>query len=162
MLRCSARRAAACFHRTPPGGHAPGQKGGGLAQALVGRIVVFHLVVVPDHAPVALGVGGLQQRIAFVQRIAVAVVLQGAGRAQRLGTGQAFGLGGLGVLVDVVAQKQHQVRLVLHHGTPGGVVAVLPALAGGKGQAQPLHRRTGCWRGAAAPVVLVASPCMKR
>jgi len=35
------------------------------------------------------------------------------------------------VLVDVVAEKQHQVRVVGRGVAPGGIIAVLVALAGG-------------------------------
>ena len=73
--------------------------------------------------------GGLQGRVAFVQRIAVAEVGQGAGVPQRVHAGQARGGWWRCVFVDVVAQEQHQVGLVSAQVAPRGVVAVLPALA---------------------------------
>ena len=64
--------------------HALGDKGLDLAYAIVAHIVVFHLVIVPGDEPGAVRMHGLQVRIAFVQRIAVAVVLQADGMGERL------------------------------------------------------------------------------
>ncbi len=133
-----------------PGNHAPGQEAPGIALALVAGVVVLHLMVVPAHGPVAHGVRCLQQRVALVQGVAVPVILQALRGPQVVGAGQAQRHGGRGVLVDVVAQEEHQVRRVLHHLAPGRVVAVLPALAGGIGQAQPLGQAAGRGRRAAA------------
>ncbi len=117
--------------------------------ALVACIVVRHLVVVPGAEPGCAGVHGLQVRVALVQGVALAVVVQGlAGAAGVL----ALGLAVLAraVLIDVVAQEEHQVQLLLGHVAPGGVEAVVIALAGGDGEAQG-GRCVGCRRGARAP-----------
>jgi hypothetical protein len=126
----------------------------------MGYIVVFNLVIVPDDGPVARGMGGLQMSIAFVQRIAVAVVLQGLGGTQRLRTRQSIGLGRLRIFIDVVAEKQHQIGRGLRGIGPGAVEATLPALAGGYGQAQLIGSGAGAVRQRA--VVLKASPQRKR
>lgn len=136
-------------------GHALGGKGLGLAHAIVAHIVVFDLVVVPGHEPGAVGMHGLQIRIALVQRIAVAVILQCCGMHKRLQPREmaAFLLGrrcGRGIFVDVIAEKDHQVGIVLAGMAPGGVVAMFPALAGGIDQAQLRHRSTGSRRSAGA------------
>ena len=154
-MRCPGARQRAgaqrhVFVEGLPGGHATGQETRGIALALVARVVVLHLMVVPAHGPVAQGVRGLQQRVALVQGVAVAVVLQGLRGAQVVRAGQAQRHGGRGVFVDVVAQEDHQVRRVLHHLAPGRVVAMLPALAGGIGQTQALRQAAGGGRRAAA------------
>ncbi|MNS99671.1 hypothetical protein D3C72_1340790 [compost metagenome] len=123
-------------------------------------VVVFHLVVVPGHDPGAVGVHRLQVRVAFVQRVAVAVVLQAAWVGQRLQARQlgeqclGFCVGGVGlggcIFVDVVAQKDHQVRIVRSRMAPGSVVAVLPALARGKHEPHALHGCAIGWGGACA------------
>ena len=79
--------------------------------------------------------GGLQGGVALVQRVAVAEVGQGAGMPQRVHAGQARGVGRRCVFVDIVAQKEHQVGLVGAQVAPRSVVAMFPALAGGKGDA---------------------------
>lgn len=99
-------------------------------------IVVLHLVVVPRHGPGTGRVGGLQGRVALVQRVAVTVVGQRGGQAQAVRARQAVGTPGARVFVDVVAQEQHQVRLVGHHMAPGRIVAMFPTLARRKGEAQ--------------------------
>ena len=94
--------------------------------------------------------GGLQMSIAFVQRIAVAVVLQGLGGTQRLRTRQSIGLGRLRIFIDVVAEKQHQIGRGLRGIGPGTVEAMFPALAGGHGQTQLAYICSGHRGGTAA------------
>ena len=132
-----------------PGGGAPCKKVSAIPAPILACIVIFYFVVIPDDGPVAGRMGGLEMGIAFVQRIAVAVVLQGLGGAQWLGPGQSLGFGGLGVFIDVVAQKQHQIGRSLRRIGPGGVKAMLPALTGRHGHAQ-LLRPCLCSRGRAA------------
>ena len=120
-----------------PGCSALGQEGRGIGLCIRAPcIVVLHFVVVPGHGPGAGGVGGLQCRVALVQGVAVAVVGQRGRITQCVGAGQALGVFGRGVFVDVVAQKQHQVGLVVADMAPGGVVAMLPPLARRKRHAQ--------------------------
>ena len=101
----------------------------GVTQAVVAGVVVLHLMVVPGHHPGRAGMGGLQVGIALVEGVARAVVGQVLRQRQVVHARQAAGVFGAGVLVDVVTQEQHQIRLVGAGVAPGGVVTVLPALA---------------------------------
>ena len=85
-----------------------------------------------------------------MQGVAVAVVGQRGGVTQGVGTCQAVGVFGRGVFVDVVAQKQHQVGLVVADMAPGGVVAMLPPLARRKRHAQTPRQRMQGGRSAGA------------
>ena len=124
----------------------------GRALAEEAGVVVLHLMVVPGHDPGAGAVRGLQVGIGAVERVAVAVVGQRRGHRQRVGARQRMArrLGRHGVFVDVVAQEQHGVQVFVHHVAVGGVVAVLPALARGEGQAHALRQRLGRRGGAGA------------
>ena len=119
-------------------------------------------MVVPDDGPVAHGMGGLQVRIAFVQGIAVTVVLQCAGCAQRLGAGQSFGFFRLGIFIDVVTQKQNHVRCILRDLPPCGVKTVFPALARCYCQAQLAsispHLRSSAGAACGADCIAVHEP----
>ena len=95
----------------------------------VSRIVVLDFVVVPGDGPGTGRVGHLQLRVAFVQCVAIAEIVQAAGMEQRVGARQARGVRGCSVFVDVVAQEQNQVWGVVGHMAPSGVMAVFPALA---------------------------------
>ena len=130
------------FIKSLVGGGAAQQEVGGVCLALVTRVVVFDLMVVPGDDPGAQRMGRLQLGVAAVQGIAVAVVGQAAGVAQGVAARQGRGgQVGAGVFVDVVAQEDDGVGLLGAQVAPGGVVAVLPALAGGKGEAKALHLR---------------------
>ena len=101
------------------------------------RPVVLHLVIVEDHQPREGGVRGLEVRVALVDRVAVAVG----------GNGHRFRAVVLPrqrrrhpVLVDVVAEEQHQVEILLRHVLVGGVEAHLEVLARGEREADPLGR----------------------
>ena len=133
------------------GGGAAQQEVSGVFLALVAGVVVFDLMVVPGDDPGAQGVGGLQVGVAAMQGIAVAVVDQAAGVAQGVAAGQGGGGHvGAGVFVDVVAQEDDGVGLLGAQVAPGGVVAMFPALAGGKGEAEALHLRARRRQGARA------------
>ena len=109
---------------------------------MLARIVVVHLVVVPREQPGAGSVRGLQIRVGLVQGVARAVVVQ---RLHPAAIGVSHRIGGAGVFVDVIAQKQHQIELLPRHVAVRAVKPVLPALAGGVGQAQ--FARARIWRG---------------
>ena len=94
--------------------------------------------------------GQLQSGVAFVQGVAVTVVGQRGGVAQAVGARQVCGGFGGGVFVDVVAQEQHQVRLVGGQMAPGRVMPMLPALARGKRYPQRPWQVTNRRRGARA------------
>ena len=92
------------------------------------------------------GVGGLQQRVAVVQRVALAVLLD------RLALEVLPGLAPAGVrvaaarvLVDVVAEEHEGVDVtLLDEVAVGGVVALLPVLARREGETEPVgHRALG-------------------
>ena len=109
------------------------------------RVVVVHLVVVPRDDPRHQRVGGLQQRVGLVDRVPLAVLLDRlaleglAGRARPRVRGATSG-----ILVDVVAEEHERVEVaLLHEVAVGGVVAVLPVLAGGEREAEPLGCRAG-------------------
>src|SRR5918992_5836237 len=65
----------------------------------------------------------------------------------------AHAASGTGALVDVVAEVEHQVQVLLSHMPPCRVEAALPVLAGGEGQAHPAQRpgRVGGGPGPADP-----------
>jgi len=112
-------------------------------------VIVLYLVVVPGHDPRAGSVHGLQINVAFVQRTARAVVVQGQGS----GRGHtAHSLAAATVLVDVVAQEHDGIEVFSAHVPVSAVKAVLPMLAGRIGQAQllrpphPARGRCACAR----------------
>ena len=86
--------AAACFHRKPARRRCVLPKVSGFPTSVLGCVVIFYFVVIPDDRPVASRVGGLQMGIAFVQSVAVAIVLQCPGGAQRLGRASPSDLAG--------------------------------------------------------------------
>jgi len=94
-------------------------------------------VIVEHHQPREGGVRGLEVRVALVDRVAVAV----GGDGRRLG---AVVLPRQrrrhAVLVDVVAEEQHQVEVLLRHVLVGVVEAHLEVLARGERKADPLWR----------------------
>ena len=106
------------------------------------RPVVVHLVVIPDHQPRCDRVRGLQVGVGLVLRVPLPV----AGQAGGLGAlvvarvAAADHVAALLVLVHVVAQVQHQVRVVLGQPRVGGEVAVLVLRAAGERHGQRRRR----------------------
>ena len=103
-------------------------------------VVVLDLVVVPHHQPGAGGVRILQRGVAPVLGVAGPVLVE---RAQQPALVQARRHRRRRVFVDVVAEKGHQVQVLGGQVAPGGIVAMVPALAAGDRQAQ---RRSGIGR----------------
>ena len=124
----------------PPGlvrGGPPGREPRGLGGHLREKpgVVVLDLVVVPGHNPGAGGVDALQRRVALVEAVAVAVGVQG----RDLGAVVLADGGGVGpALVDVVAEMDHQVGVLLGRKSPRRPEAVLPVLARREQEAQPI------------------------
>ncbi|MCY1530985.1 hypothetical protein D9M68_661960 [compost metagenome] len=132
-------------------GRAPGEKRCRGLAARASRVVVLDFMVVPGDQPGARGMHGLQQRVALVQRVAVAEVLQAGRGGQAVRARQLRArVGGHRGLVDVIAQEHHQIQVFLPHLPVRGVVALFPALAGGKGKAHAWGQRVGRRRGAGA------------
>ena len=118
-------------------------------------IVVLHLVVVPGDQATGGGVQALQIRIAAVLRIAVAIERE---RGRRLSVAVRADRGRRAVdrFVDVVAEEQDEVRLLLRQMAIGGEIAVLVVGAGAEAEAQcgdgaAWRRRGGCAAGRAGP-----------
>ena len=126
---------AACRERRGLGRHL-GQEPG---------VVVLDLVVVPGHDPRAGGMDALQRRVALVEAIAVAVGVQ----RRDLGAVVLAHRGGVDpALVDVVAEMDHQVGVLMRREGPRRPEAVLPVLARREQEAQaiappPGGRRSG-------------------
>ena len=125
---------------------------GGRAR-LVARPVVLDLVVVPDREQRVGGAERAQVGVGVVERVLVAVL------RQRLDLGVAVGAGlvlahrlvVVVLLVDVVAEADHEVQVVLvRQRGVGGVVAGLVVLAGEEGDPGGLAR-VGRPRGGEAP-----------
>ncbi len=82
----------------------------------------------------------LQQRVAFVERVAIAVVVErhdlgAVVLAHRASADPAF--------IDVVAQVHHQVQVLFGHMLVGGVEAGFVVLAGGESETQSVHHGRG-------------------
>ena len=104
--------------------------------------------------------GGLEEGVALVGPVEEPVVGLGLGLGGDPG-GQVALPGG--VLVDVVAQEEHEVEVVLGHLLVGRPVAGGAQLAGGEGDAQLVDARPP-WSGVVRvrPTGLVKSPTRKR
>jgi hypothetical protein len=103
------------------------------------------------------GVGGLEVAVGLVQGVTDPV----AGQVGRLAADVAAGqVAPWRVLVDVVAQVQDHVEVVLGQVPVGGVVALLEVLAGHEGQVQANEgaARVGAGPGAADPAQVAAGP----
>lgn len=113
-----------------------------------GGVVVFDLVVVPGRDPGEGGVGGLEIGIGFVEGVAEPVVGKGLCLAAEVGAAAdgVFGADAF-VLVDVVAEEEDEVEVVLDQVAVGRVVAGLIVLAGGEGKAEAVERGIGRWGG---------------
>ena len=122
-------------------------------------VVVLDLVVVPGGDERVAGVGGLEVGVGLVLGVPEPVV--GAGRPARRRRGGGAGCAGR-VLVDVVAQVQDQVEVLLGQVPVGGVVALLEVLAGDEGQVQATEGapRVGAVR--VRPIRLRWPPARKR
>src|SRR5258706_3266175 len=119
-------------------------------------IIIDDLVVVPGGDPRTGGMARLQVRIRLVERIARAVLLE----AVRRGTAMlAHVVLAPGRLVDVVAEKSDQVRLVGGDVAAGVVPDLLVLLAGSERKAQPRGGR-GRGRGG-APAAESAVPAAR-
>ena len=162
-LRLHARRQRHVLVVGPVGGRAA-QRGTRLAlHAVLGPIVgvvVVDLVVVPGDDPGTGGMRILQVRIAPVQRMARAVVLE------RIGLRRAVAAHVVAApvrLVDVVAEEGDEVGVIGRDVPVGAEVPLLVLLAGGEGEAHaPAHlgRKAGAVR--VRPMRLCASPAVNR
>ena len=110
-------------------------------------VVVGDLVIVPDREPRRRGMGGLQVAVELVERITIAELRQRRRNANLMPSHQPRSPG---LLVDVVAEVDHQVEVARGHVAIGREVALLVLLARGEGEAQPLRRARGGRRGARA------------
>jgi hypothetical protein len=111
---------------------------------LVG-VVVFDLVIIPRHEAWDCGVERLQIGIGAVKRVAVAVPDQIDGRrtvvlAQHLVCVRTHG----GFFVDVIAEKNDEIRILGRQVPVGAEISVLPVRAGGECETHP--RELGVWR----------------
>jgi hypothetical protein len=109
----------------------------------IAGVVVVHLVIVPADEPGTGRVRRLQLRLALVERVACAIVVE------RVALGRAVTADAIlapGELVDVVAQVQDEVRLVGEHRLVRGVIAMLVLLARGDGEPQAFRSRIACGR----------------
>jgi hypothetical protein len=111
---------------------------------VLARVVVVHLVVVPGRHPGESGVGGLEQRVTLVEGVADPVVvdrldLRRGVLPARHGEG-AVVAGSVLVLVDVVAEEEDNVQVLLRHVAIGGVMAGQPVLARREGKPEPVQR----------------------
>ena len=128
------------------------------------RPVVVHLVVIPHHQPRRDRVRGLQVGVGLVLRVPLAVAGQADGlRAFVVArVAAADHVAVLLVLVQVVAQVQHQVRVVLRQPRVGGEVAVLVLRAAGERHGQRrrrlVQRRAGQGAAHRADVLAGAEP----
>ena len=147
------RRQHAHRHVLPPGlvgGRPPGREVGYLAGDLRHQVgvVVLDLVVVPSDDPRAGRVGGLQRRVTLVEPVAVPVGGQVADLAAVV---PAHAAGADAALVDVVAEVQHDVGVVVRSVGPQRPVARLPVLAAGEQEPQAVDRPARARGGPGAP-----------
>src|SRR5207247_1778374 len=138
----------------------------------VAGAVVVALVTVPGDDPRARGMRRLQVRVAAIERVARAIV------RERVRLGRVVAADEVAAparLVDVVAEKRDEVRLVGNDVAIGAEKSLLVLLAGRERQAQPLRwrrrrgrrarghdRAAGAARARAGPIGRRASPEVKR
>jgi hypothetical protein len=91
------------------------------------RVVVLHLVVVPDDEPGTRRVHRPQVGIGLVERVARAELVE---RADVAAGRHAHRVLRVRILVDVVAEEQDDIRVVAAHVLVRAEEAVLPPLAG--------------------------------
>ena len=108
-------------------------------------VVVVELVVVPGDDPGAEGVHGPQVRVGLVLRVADAVVLERSDLRPDMLADLAVAAR---ALVDVVAEVDDQVEVVLGHVLVGGIQARLEVLARGEGEPQLIGLRARGGHGA--------------
>jgi hypothetical protein len=116
----------------------------GVLGDLVGPVVV-ELVVVPGDDPRVRGVGALQVRVRLVLRVAVAVVLERGDLPRRVRAGIAARgrVDVRRVLVDVVAEVQDDVQILLGQVVVGREVAVLVLRARDEREGHRVERGAG-------------------
>jgi hypothetical protein len=81
-------------------------------------IVVLDLVVVPDREEGVRGVHRLQVRVGLVEPVLLPVLAEQLGVAVVIGPGGVGADAGIGVLVDVVAEAENQVEVLLVRDRP--------------------------------------------
>ena len=129
----------------------PGQKIlAALGRRAVIGVVVSDLVVIPSHDPRRSGMGSLQIRIRFIQRIPITVILQAVARAAVVLPRTPRRIA---VFINIVAHKQHHIQRFTRHVLVGAKIAVLVILTRSQGQSQGLAagwggQRTGFTHGA--------------
>ena len=97
------------------------------------RVIVVHFMIVPGHRPGGRGVGGLQVGVRAIGLVTRAIVRQGPDFRPLVAPHQILSPG---TFVDVVAQMDDEVELLVGHVPIGGVKAMLVLLAGGEGEAE--------------------------
>jgi hypothetical protein len=143
----------------PVGGRPAAHEGDRVAVlgGMAAGVVVLDLVVVEGDQERVAGVGGLEVAVGLVQGVADPVASQVGRLAANMAAGQvAPGR----VLIEVVAQVQDHVTVVLGQVPIGGVVAALEVLAGHHGQVQAAQgaARVRAGPGAADPAEVAAGP----
>ena len=133
------------------------------------RVVVLHLVVVPDHDQRVARVHPTQVRVAADERVLRAVLVERLGDPDRIGPDPATLVAGrvVGLGVDVIAEADHEVHVLLGHERVRVVEAEgvllareerephgLPGIAWQRG-AEAAHLAIRAARGEAVPVLLV-------
>src|SRR3954469_21338316 len=106
------------------------------------RVVVLHLVVVPDRDDRELRVQAAQRRVRAVARVLVAVAGERAGDLVVAHAGPVL-LGVVGLGIDVVAEVDHEVEVLARHQLVGVVEAVRVV---GAGEERELDRLLGVRR----------------
>ena len=101
-----------------------------------GGVVVVELVVIPGDEPRATPMHFLEVPVGTVEGVAAAVVFEGddAGLGGPGVAADLFVLGG--AFVNVVAEVEDEIRVILGHALIGRVVAVFVMLARGEGETQ--------------------------
>src|SRR5262249_2607233 len=112
-------------------------------RAVVG-VVVLDLVVVPGAEPRMARVRGLKVGVALVQRVTDAVFVERRRLARAVRPDVVRAPGGF---VDVIADVDDQIEVVLAHVAIRDEVALLELLAGGEGEAETVAVSAGGRRG---------------
>ena len=124
---------------------------GGIDILLFGNVVgavVVEFVIIPSDEPWAGGVHGLEIFVAFVLRVADAVLVERFDFRSQVGADFAISTGG--IFVNVVAEVEDEVGLVFDHLLVGREEPGFEVLAGGNGKAELVGGGVGRGHGAGA------------
>ncbi len=122
------------------GGGAAHEKGRVEVLPLVVGIVVVDFVIVPRHEPRRRRVHALQVGVLFIQRVAITVLVQ---RARFAGVVLAHMVAAPRGLVDVIAEKNHEIEVLARHVAIGAEIALFVLLAGRERETQALAGGAG-------------------